>query len=1151
MTIRVSLNHKTTYHYDRPINIGPQVIRLRPAAHCRTPIESYSLRISPEENFLNWQQDPFGNYLARCVVEQKVTKLEVEVDLVANMTVINPFDFFLEPEATEYPFKYSAEAIVELQPYLECQSLDPVVEAFLATMDYTPRRTNDFLVDLNRLVNQRVQYTIRMEPGVQSPEETLTLGSGSCRDSSWLLVRVLRELGFAARFVSGYLIQLTADQESLDGPSGPTEDFTDLHAWTEVYLPGAGWVGLDPTSGLLVGEGHIPLACTPKPTSAAPISGTLEMCEVEFSHAMSVERAHEDPRVTLPYTEQQWQEVQKLGDSIDQKLEQADVRLTMGGEPTFVSIDDMDGDEWQTAAVGPTKRKLAHELLLRLKERFSTGGLLHFGQGKWYPGEPLPRWAMANYWRKDGEPIWHNQDLLADLDRDYGHTPEDARRFGAKLAEHLGVNPDHVHEAYEDAMYYMWRERRLPANVDVLDSKLESEEERTRIARIFETGLTATAGVALPLRHLWWLDASQEQASKWVSGKWCFRTANMFLIPGDSPMGYRLPLDSFVHESAEHPLRKMYDHDPLEPRHALQAHSDLRHSLMHRAVHGLSQLNEYDPINPTQQFGMHAHAATPVGGQMALAESGDSAATLTSPLDASVDIEVRNGESQGDSTLIRTALCIEPREGKLHVFLPPTDRLDSFLELIAAIELTAEQLDLPVVIEGYRPPNDSRIQNLGVTPDPGVIEVNVQPASNWSELNDIITGVYDDARHTRLGTEKFDLDGQHTGTGGGNHVVMGGSHPADSPWLRRPDLLKSFVSFWHNHPSLSYLFSGKFIGPTSQAPRVDEARADARYELEIACQQLSKQTFTPPWLVDRLFRHLLVDLTGNTHRAEFCIDKLYSPDSSTGRLGLVELRGFEMPPHPQMSLVQQLLLRGLVSYFWSNPYDALLVDWGTSLHDRFMLPHFVASDFHNVITDLQDAGYAFSHEWFDSHFEFRFPLIGEIAYNNVQIELRKAIEPWYVLGEESSGGGTARYVDSSVERMQVIVRGMTNTRHVLSCNGRMMPLHPTGVEGEYVAGVRYRAWQPPSCLHPTIAVDAPLVFDVIDTWGKRSIGGCQYHVGNPSGLNPSAFPVNAFEAESRRAARFVKMGHTPGSVEVKTDATNRDFPMTLDLRFSK
>ena len=1142
MSIHVALHHVTHYTYDRPVQLGPQVVRLRPAPHCRSRILSYSLRIEPEDHFVNWQQDPFANYQARLVFPKKTTQFKVTVDLVTEMAVFNPFDFFVEPSAKEVPFKYSEALQDELQSYLVKLPLEPHFQKYLDSQDRKVQRSIDFLVQTNQRLHQDISYLIRMEPGVQTPEETLALGSGSCRDSAWLLVQLFRHMGLAARFVSGYLIQLTPDVKSLDGPSGTEVDFTDLHAWCEVYLPGAGWVGLDPTSGLLAGEGHIPLACTPQPSAAAPIEGLMDEAEVTFHHEMKVTRVHESPRVTRPYSDEQWAAVLALGESVDDKLKAGDVRLTMGGEPTFVAVNDRDAAEWNTDALGPTKRGLATELVHKLRQEYGQGGFLHFGQGKWYPGEQLPRWALSIYWRADGKPCWSDPALFADEREPSAYTAADARRFIDTLATRLAVPQDHILAGHEDAWYYLWRERRLPVNVDPFDARLDDELERARLRRVFSQGLDAEVGYILPLRPFE-ADPALGAASRakrtgpdpqWQSGRWFVRDERLYLMPGDSPMGWRLPLDSLPWVApTERP--QLIEQDPFAPRSALKP------TLVAPAL---------------QMRNAPAVAAT---------------------------VAKMPEKFKSDATVVRTAVCVEVRDprrangpqaeekgsasGVMYVFMPPLPKLDDYLDLVAAVEATAQELGVKIVMEGYPPPRDPRLKLLQVTPDPGVIEVNIHPAHHWGEVVANTEFLYQAAFETRLSAEKFMTDGRHTGTGGGNHVVMGGATPADSPFLRRPTLLASLLLYWHNHPSLSYLFSGMFIGPTSQAPRVDEARNDQIYELEIALREIHRlseqakavpgqsqaaETYMQPWLLDRTLRNILVDVTGNTHRSEFCIDKMYSPDSSTGRLGLLELRAFEMPPHARMSVVQQLLLRALVARFWDKPYLAPVTRWGTELHDRFLLPHCIQEDFDDVITELNEAGFAFDAAWFAPHLEFRFPLVGQIQAKGVQVTLRQALEPWHVMGEEGSAGGTARYVDSSLERLEVKVAGINSSRYAVTVNGNPLPLQPTGVVGEFVASVRYKAWNPPSALHPSIAVHAPLTFDVVDTWMQRSLGGCQYFVSHPGGLSYDTLPVNAYEAESRRLARFARMGHTPGTVQVPPPNAalipSAEFPFTLDLR---
>lgn len=1098
MSIKVALEHRTSYTFDRLVSVFPHVVRLRPAPHSRTPIEAYSLRVEPAEHFINWQQDAMGNFLARLVFPNPMRQLTITVGLIADLKVINPFDFFIEEWAETWPPAsgsiYPKALAEDLKPYLRPvdeadEGSGPGELARAWTRNFSVpdgTRTIDFLVALNRAINADVAYSLRMEPGVQTPDFTLRTGVGSCRDSAWLLVSILRQLGLAARFVSGYLVQLASDVEALDGPSGPAADFTDLHAWTEVYIPGAGWIGLDPTSGLFAGEGHIPLAATPHPVSAAPITGSTEVCTTTLEFSNTVTRIHEDPRVTLPYTDAAWETICAVGRSVDERLAARDVRLTVGGEPTFVSVDNQVSKEWTTEADGPHKRQRASELAARLKAAWAPQGLVHRGQGRWYPGEPLPRWQIALYWRTDGEPLWTDDTLLADpwAAEPAGADDETAYKVLAGVAESLGLPLSQVRPAYEDPLARLAAKVRLPQGDAVRpDDDLSADDVAARaalLARLDET-TTAPAAFVLPLHR-------REDATGWASADWRLRRGRIVLLEGDSPAGLRLPLNSISWK----PPRPSFDADPLT-------------------------------------------------------------------VDTALSTESTSAATTDDDSAPTTAMVAEARDGLLYVFMPPTEALDHFVDLIARVEAAAAKTRTAVVIEGYGPPPDPRLQSTTITPDPGVIEVNVAPTASFDEQRQQLETLYEQARLARLSTESFDVDGTHGGTGGGNHITLGGVTPADSPLLRRPDLLVSLLTYWQRHPSLSYLFAGRFVGTTSQAPRVDEGRSEALYELEIAFAEIARLSAAEggprPWVTDRALRHLLTDITGNTHRAEFCIDKLYSPDSPRGRLGLLELRGFEMPPHLRMAMVQSLLVRSLVAWFADEPLHAPLIRHGANLHGRYLLPHFLIHDIADVAADLRGHGIAFETSWLDPFTEFRFPRIGTAVFDGVEIELRGAIEPWNTLGEEATATGTARYVDSSVERLQVRIIGADRHRYLVTCNGYPVPLLATDNPDIHVGGVRYKAWQPPSALHPTITTDVPLQFELIDLTTGTSRGGCTYHVAHPGGRAYDEPPVNAVEAEARRARRFEASGFTPGKLDLSDlrekqarISTDIGAPGILDLR---
>ncbi|MGK3997455.1 DUF2126 domain-containing protein [Sorangium sp. So ce1024] len=1123
-TVRLLIQHRTRYTYPSPASLGPHLIRLRPATHAKAKIETYSLKIDPPIA-VRWQQDPYNNHVARVLLPpgERVPHLDILVELAVSVRPVNPFDFYLDERVEKAPFAYPAELKQDLVPFLDSSdptiSRGPLLDEFLAGL---PRDgdTVSLIVALNTAVNRRIKYVIREEAGIWTPEETLAHGRGSCRDSAVLLIAALRSRGLAARFVSGYLVQLTDEGMIPDQPRGVSRDVVDLHAWAEVYLPGAGWIGLDATSGLLCGEGHIPLACTASPALAAPVEGTSDVRASDVRFEMKVGRLGHEPRPTTPYEEPVWQELLSVADRADERLAAAGLTLTMGGEPTFNSREYPDAPEWREGALGPTKwsqgLKLAHEL----RRRIAPGGVLLLRAGKHYPGESLPRWALDIIGRRDGVPLWtemsearHADPAISARSSSRGRGPLQARQFAKALAARLGLS-EFLTPAYEDPWRHLQDEASLPVDVDPLKANLDDPEERRRLARVLDRGLGSEVGFVLPLTRQW---------GSWISERWGFRRGHLFLLPGDSAIGLRLPLRSLIAMDPPPPLEELVT--PPDPRRG-EPDEDAEAEAKQRRVEALPGEGDADHPETARALAAHRHAVHP-----------EHAAQRPAPAAG------RSGYG------VRTALCVETRDGIVHVFLPPLLAPADFFDLIAAIDATRQETGIDVLLEGYPPPPGADLLRFSVTPDPGVLEVNLPPTDSVRAYTKLLETVFDASLHSGLHCEKYLVDGRMAGSGGGHHLTFGGPTPLSSPFVRRPDLLASLLTFNQHHPSLSYMFAGLFVGPTSQAPRVDEARHENLYELEIAlARAFERRENEPPWLGDMLFRHLLVDMTGNTHRAEVSIDKLFDPQTAYGRQGLIELRAFEMPPHFRMAVAQTLLIRTLLAAFAEEPYSGKLVRWGQTLHDRFLLPYYLWRDFEDVLDYLKQRGLALPADAYRPFIELRCPVVGTLHAGDVTLEVRNAIEPWHVLGEELTTTGTSRYVDSSMERIEVRVQGLTPERHRVLVNGHVLPLRPTGTAGEHVGGVRFRAWAPPHSLHAHIGIHHPIHLDILDTWGKRSIGACAYHVWHPEGRAFDVAPLTRFEAAARRAQRFTLEGQTPWPITGQPAYPHEDAPYTLDLR---
>ena len=1098
---RFAISFQTAIAFERRVRLSTHWARLRPAPHTRAAIAAYTLAIDAEPHFINWVRDPFENYLARLDFHEPLQRIALNMELVLDLTPVNPFDFLLENDFSHYPLTYSEQLHKELIPYLYLPVAGSQMDSWLSSLKPTSGYLLDTLSDLNQQVHESLKFEGVTSPGPVNIDTVLSRRTGSAWEIAWLLTLGLRHFGLAARFVSGlYLFQSSSDE---------IPDHGALHAWSEVFLPGAGWVGLDPANGILTTEGYIPLATAPDPLRALPLVGYFEACNYHEQQQVQVSRL--TPHLSTQHvSDAQWHDMGVVARHVDKLLDRENIQAASAPSLSFVASAYANDPEWSIQAMGGSKRNYAENLLSRLSQRLAPGIVVQAGQGEWFSGEPLPRWRLYGLYRRDGVACWQDPRWLAANNERGDCSFDEASQFIKLLAKILAIDTRFVLPAYEDQLHQLWMSRGQMAYLP--DSEeLRNPILRQQLADRLSQSRDHPSAYVLPIR---WDPVSQQ----WKSGCWQFRRQALYLVPGDSPPGFRLPLTSLP-RNRDAVVEADPDRCQFEPREVLPS----LHGELAARLSNIPKDQVFDPAS--------AHA--------------DDEFTSAAP---------------------RTALCIDVRDGHIHIFLPPLTHLEYYLELVAAIETVAARLQTQVVLEGYEPPYDARVQRFILEPDAGVLKLTLPEAENWDRVSSQLNAAYEEAAALGLYAERYSADGRRMPSGGGAELTVGGTEPALSPFLKQPAILRSFITFWHNHPSLSYFFAGRMIGASGDAPRVDEGRDDALYDLDMALRRIPDGLSEQPWVPDRILRHLLTDTKGDMRRAEIRVDQLYPPERSATRLGRITIRSFEMAPSMRLAALQWLLTRSLLASFAIRPQAQALINWKGATHDRFLLPDWLWQDFQNVLQLINEIGIPLQAEWFSPYLELRFPALGNVQIGDLNLELRTAHENWPLLAEEFSGHGVSRFIDIANERVQVRLMGATPDRYAVVCNDKRVPLRECGQNGKYVGGVRYKTSNPLSTLHPTREPVRELVFDVVDTWTGKVIGGCTWlpplpAIYGPVGLPPlmpydaskgpiksqPLVPAIAIPPWQQSQGRFLSHGSGRTHLLAPLEATQRRYPNLLDL----